>query len=239
MSKIIKANNLFIVKPVDRVPANNDNTFTHIDADALYQETKAMVEELIQEGETKATSIIAEAKKEGLSILEIAQGEAELIREKAYQEGFEQGKKQGYQEVEALKQEVKLTIEKALHQRKKIIEDTEREIIGLSLKIAEKILAQKIEEEESIKTIAQNLLEMVKNAEHVILKVSNEDLEYINGKENQLKAILVHGQLKVDSDNSLEKGEAIIISHMGICEARIQPQLEEIKKALQDVNPNV
>ena len=244
MSKIIKARNLTLVdeKIDEKAAVDSEVFFTKEDATILYEETKAIVQELIAEAEKKAKEIIAKAQEQGKTIIEKSQKESEQLKkqayEKAYQEGLEKGQNQGYMEYQSLKEEARLQIEKAYQEREKIIANTEKEIIGLAFQIAEKIIRYKIQEDETINSIVKELLRLAKNSDFIILKVNSNEINRLSEKTEELKAFVSPGKLKLEEDNSLKDGEAIVISQIGIIEAKIEPQLEELKKAFSEVKPN-
>ena len=52
-------------------------------------------------------------------------------------------------------------------------------------------------------------------------------------KNRGIKGFCLTGEIKLEEDNSLNDGEAIVISQIGIIEAKIEPQLEELKRLFQ------
>lgn len=217
--------------------------FTEEDATTLYEETKVIVQELIAEAEKKAKDIIAKAQEQGKVMMEKTQEESEQLKGqaygKAYQEGLEEGQNTGYGEYQSLREEAISHIKKAYQEREKIIIDTEKDIIDLAFKIAEKVIKQKIKEDETICSIAKELLRLAKNSDFIILMVNSNEIKKLMEKTKELKAFVAPGKLKLEEDNSLKDGEAIAISQIGIIEAKIEPQLEELKKAFSEVRPNV
>jgi len=226
-----------------------DNDFSLMDREALLTETKAMVEELISDAKIKATSIMADAQKEADNLLEQtqekiaklineAQLEAENIKEAAYLDGLEQGKKIGLAEVDNLVNEANQLVHKAFQEKEEIIKKAEPEIIDLAVKISEKLTRREITlNQDTIQFITSSLLELVQDAKEVTIKLNADDYTYLNNNRQELESCLTRGKLKLEIDNSCAAGDCLIISETGIVVARIDTQLEKISKTLLEVKP--
>lgn len=206
------------------------------------------VEEILAEAKQEAERTIAKAEKTAQEItaacqkeLEEAKNQVKLLQENAQREGYEKGYSMGLEEgiievrnkMQQSLQEADYIIEKAYAEKKNILQDSGREIVDLAIKIAEKIINDKITtDKEYLEKLYLGLLNLVKNSKEIILKVSSEDYEYLQNNFSQLQSMVISSQLEIQVDTNLKSGDAIIYSDTGIVSAKIDERLELVKKAL-------
>jgi len=237
LSKIIKANNLIVVRGGDNEPQSlTEDTLTKENMAILYEEAKIMVEELIAEAKKRAEKIINEAKIEAQKVLDNTRKEVEEIKEIAYREGFAQGKEAGLLSVQELEKQANLLIEKAYGEREKILGEMENEIVDFAFKLAEKVIRNQVDNKPEVaKFIVQDLLSLVQDAARVTVKLSAAEYENLRSEEKELQAILSYGVLNLECDPTLNKGDCIVVSETGIVAAKIDDQLAKLREILREV----
>ncbi|MCH6266821.1 FliH/SctL family protein [Neobacillus citreus] len=217
------------------------------------EDSELQSENFLQEVEEKAAEIIKLAEERALAIeqqahdnigrwweenrtkLEAAEEEA---KQRGYQEGFQIGSdearvmiEQGYQEKI---NHVQQLLEQAYKDKETIIAEAEPFLLELSTTIAEHIIKKELTAQPGtlIEIIKQHILRF-KEKEFITICVHPEDFEFIQSERNHLLAV-VNGEteIKIIPDHSVTPKGCIIRTAYGSVDARIDTQIEEIKKVI-------
>lgn len=163
-----------------------------------------------------------------------AQQEAISIKEQASKEGYEKGIEQAKEAIDSLKG----SIEEFFGYKDVVYDEITKDILDISIKVAEKIIKKEVETDKSVlESIVKDALKsLAKDENKIILKVNPTDVEYTKEIVPQL---LSSGQLEakifVTGDKDVEEGSAIIETSNGIIDANIGTQLEIIKEAFKQI----
>lgn len=257
LSKIFKASNLSIIDevkiisqpyiPNNRHVSENPSPF-ELEAEEDNQNLKVIEEaqhrakEIIEFAEQKAHSIEEatvkkieqwwednEKKLEDLSI------EAKHL---GYQDGFSSGELEARQQVEQEYQDklaqVEHLLEQAYEQKEEIVSEAEPFLLELSTVIAEQIIKQELSEHPGkfVELIKQHILRF-KEKEYITVCVHPDDFDFIQSQRSLLIAV-VNGEteFKIIPDHSVSPKGCIIRTAYGSVDARIDTQIEEIKKVI-------
>lgn len=185
--------------------------------------------------EERSTPInLEEAKSESELLLDRARREANELREEAR----EAGRREGREEVASYIEQALETLNQAVKERKKIIKDSENELLRLSLKIAEQIIRSEVSLHRDVcLNIVSEAIGRVSDREQIIVKVNHDDAEYIKRYKDRLAGILDGVKsFSVIEDASVEAGGCIIETNLGFVDARISTKLRSIEEALQKVS---
>lgn len=191
-------------------------------------------EERLESAYEKASKIIEQAQSESQEIMENAQSEAEELRQNAKIEGLEEGKREGQDQISEIINEAMETLNEAIKQRKKIIKDSESEIVRLSLKIAEQIIHSEVSvNKDAVMGIVAEAINRVSDRESVIVKVNKDDAEFIKNNKDKLSGI-VDGvkNLSILEDSQVDPGGCVVETHLGFVDARISTKLSLIEQAI-------
>lgn len=163
-----------------------------------------------------------------------AQQEAISIKEQASKEGYEKGIEQAKEAVDTLRG----SIEEFLGYKDVVYNEITKDILDISIKVAEKIIKKEVETDKSVlESIVKDALKsLAKDENKIILKVNPIDVEYT---KEIVPELLSSGQLEakifVTGDKDVEEGSAIIETSNGIIDANIGTQLEIIKEAFKQI----
>lgn len=169
-----------------------------------------------------------------------AQENVSLIEQDAYEKGFIQGEKDGFELGEKKANKVIENIEKLFNEmssfKQEILKQHEKEILDLIFAIAEKIVHHLTKfDEGGVKEAVFNALNLAIEKSKIVLNVNPEDYDYIEElrpdlfkKYKELKSITV------TSDPSITRGGCFLKTQYGDVDARIETQLEKIYQCLQD-----
>lgn len=183
------------------------------------------------------------AKDKSLALDKIIQSRVNFLEEKiqlekeqAYRSGFEDGKEIMMEEQEKVVQLFLSLIEELNKQREEYLKSVEKEMVGLSLEIASKVIQQKIKQDE--KVILKNLKHSLKHLldkGRIIIRLNPADLEIVSKHSKEIKSAEGLKELILEEDSKVSRGGCLIYSELGHIDARIETQLELIGKALIEV----
>jgi flagellar assembly protein FliH len=259
-SKVFKASNLSLLEEVKvitqpLIPINLQADETDVESHQEDDEGKGIhnVNQLIQEAKEKAQAIIDMAEKNARSLeasttdkinqwWEENQQKLEAMSLEAKQQGFEEGLATGKQEAKTqIQQEYQGKLEQvqdllhlAYEQKESIILEAEPFLLHLSTVIASQIVKQELEShpDKFLELIKQHILRF-KEKESITVCVHPDDFDFIQAQRVQLVAV-VNGEteIKIIPDHSVSPKGCIIRTAYGSVDARIDTQIEEIKKVI-------
>ena len=250
MSKIIKSNYVIIqnpqtnkdsakfVKPIDEY-MDSKNT--------IVEEAYIEKEKILNEALKEAKAIVNSANEYKSSILSTVTREMEEQRKKGFEighnEGYEDGKQQGYKEGKILAEdeinkknegliaELCKQIYTVEESKEDIIKKYEKDLIKLSIDIAEKIIRTKLSQnDELIKNILNNAIKDYRNVEWVKIYVSSNDYVTISTDKcimQKLSQISERVTLEVLSD--VCDGELIIETTENLIDSGVSTQIDNLK----------
>ncbi|QGG48169.1 FliH/SctL family protein [Heliorestis convoluta] len=214
-------------------------------AEQILQETHEMVQELLQKAKDQAHKILIEAKKETEEVLSIAQKEAEELKRLRSEEGYAKGYDEGYKgaikkakkEAEKIVVEAYNEAEAARQARLAYLKDQEKDLVDLAVMIAEKIIQYEIDRNDQVVFhITENALNKARDMSHVIIKVNPEDYPILQNYKSDLMS-LIKGlrTLNIEKDETIGRGGCIIDTAYGYVDARIDAQLDELRRVISEV----
>jgi len=204
-------------------------------------DVQAIIAEAEQRGREKAQKIIEHAQVEAKKLIDQAKIYGETAKTEAHREGFKLGKedgyKAGYEEFREHMEQSKNLLTQIIRERENILNSIEPELAKLSISIAEKIIGEELTtNRDTVINIVKNAMSKIKAREEVVIKVSPDDLEYVQEKK-EIFARLVEGlkELNVTSDPRVDRGGCLIETNLGNADARISTQLATIELAFKNL----
>ncbi|WP_180955119.1 flagellar assembly protein FliH [Peribacillus deserti] len=208
-------------------------------ADFLHEsyldDAKKQAEEIISLAHGQASQITSEI---ALQRQEWEHGELPLLKERAYQEGynegFEAGIKKGYSDISASIHTAKKVIDAAREDYKEHIESSEETILALSLKVAEKIIGEKLAESKaSFLSLVKQAIKEAREYKEVQLHIHPAHFEFILSEKEKLTALFPkNSELYIYPDEELAETSCVIESSNGRIDASVDSQLCEIQEKL-------
>ncbi|WP_230986615.1 FliH/SctL family protein [Cohnella fermenti] len=212
-----------------------------------------MKERILQDAQQVAEDILAAAREEAESVRSQAQREAEewwqgrrqedeQIVEEARRHGYEEGFRQGSEQAERQMrerwaqelEEAASIVKQAYLTKESIISDAELFLVELSGKIAEKVIASKLEEkpELTLELIARALARR-KEQGVITLCVAPSQFAFVQAAKDELAlGIDSQAELQIIPDPTVGEGGCIVRSSFGSIDARIDTQLAAIRQEL-------
>jgi flagellar assembly protein FliH len=179
-------------------------------------------------------------RKMGKNETSLAQENVSMIEQDAYEKGFVQGEKDGFELGERKANKVIENIEKLFDEmsslKQEILKQHEKEILDLTFAIAEKIVHHVTRfDKGGVKEAVFNALNLTIEKSEIVLNINPKDYDYIEElrpaifkKYKELKSITV------TSDPSITRGGCFLKTPYGDIDAEIETQLEKIYQCLQD-----
>lgn len=245
------------IKPKAKIEPQMDlNTF----AKQSVENQQKVCEEILQDAKEKAKKIIEHAQSVSLNQIKEAteranqnyEAEMNRARSEGFEAGKEEGKKKGleigYQDgLEEGKKEAeeisRRTIE-FMHGVIEGIDDGKHDLLkkyqddlkDVAFTIAQKIVRKEMEEHpETIKSIIENAAQMCKNQDYLRVVVSPESYKLLLGDEDLAQRLNAYSKdVKFVPDSTMKNTGCIIETPLGIIDAGVETQLENIKATLDD-----
>ena len=177
-----------------------------------------------------------QSHREAQGILAEAKAEAQKIKMKAYQEGWQEGESKAGEELKKKVSFLQSALEKGACNLEKIqkdvLEKKEEEILHFCLAIAKKIIHTEIRQNPQI--ILANIREGLKafgQCKILSIKLHPSDLEILktlNDKSKQLSFKI--NEVPLETDLTLEQGGCFIRTDLGYIDATIENQIQELSK---------
>ena len=162
------------------------------------------------------------------------------IEQEAYEKGFVQGEKDGFELGEKKALKIIENIEKLFNEtdrlRHDILKQHEKEILDLIFAVAEKIVHYEVRSKDSvIKNAIFDALELAVEKSNVVFNINPEDYEYVEKLRpelfNQNKGLK---SIVVTSDPAVTRGGCYLETPYGNIDATIESKLEKIYQCLQE-----
>ena len=175
---------------------------------------------------------------------EKAQNYYQAEMEKAYNDGLKNVEMQANQLLEEAQKKCEEILEEALKIKedavldyKETIRAAEKEVVELSIDIAEKIINTEVNKSDDyIINIIKDAMERVVSKDEVILKLCPEDyITVTSNKKYWMTKIKGLGEITIEEDSSMEPGDCMIDTPYGTMDAGMKVRMDKIQKAIMDL----
>ncbi|HEX8368801.1 MAG TPA: type III secretion system stator protein SctL [Pyrinomonadaceae bacterium] len=170
----------------------------------------------------EAAQILEEAEAFAAEIRREALEETANLREQAYREGMEKSLT-----------EFEQNLLEALEIRERVWRETERDLLRLAVRLAEKIIGREItNDKKTVTDIVAAALQNARQQEKLTVRVNPSDLSLI---EEEREKFLPSGRARfIDfvADPRVASGGCLIESEVGTIDARLETQLRVLERAL-------
>jgi flagellar assembly protein FliH len=215
------------------------------EANQIIVDAGALAEKQLQTAKAQIDLMQQEAKQEIESWWGIRRQEDEAIiethRVQGYTAGYEQGlaagKEQAFVELMSQLELAKEVLNGAYETKLNIINEAEPFLVELSTAIARKILEQDLKcHPELVLDMVGKALSRIRGQHSIALSVHPNQFAIVQAsREELLRFIDREAELKIFPDPTVEIGGCLIRNSLGTIDARVDTQLEEIKKGLLEM----
>lgn len=183
---------------------------------------RTFIKNRVVEAEEEARQIVSDAKTRAEHLVAEAEAEAEGIRANSYEAGRS----------ESLSEFTEI-ITAALEKRETTLRDLEREVLRLSVKIAEKIIGHEIKtDKKTVVDMVAVAMRNVRQQDRLIIRVNPTDLPAIEEQKALLNQSGRASFVDFEPDPKIASGGCIIESEVGTVDARLETQMRILERAL-------
>ncbi len=189
----------------------------------------------VYEAQKSAQGIIESAKLRAAEIVEASERQAEAMRQELLREkqtilaqAREKGRHEGLASVGEL-------LAKAHLEHGRLLASSERELVGLACKVAEKIIGKDLERSpELLLQICANAIESVRQLSQLVIRVHPSDAAVLRKHRPVLMELI--GRVKdlaIKEDAEVTRGGCILETESGTIDAQLSTQVEMIQAVLE------
>jgi flagellar assembly protein FliH len=161
------------------------------------------------------------------------------IKEAAFQKGFLEGKRVGFESGSKKAGSVVGSLNQILGQleniRQDIYQEIEKEVAQLALSIARKIVCHEVKTtQETVTCVAREALSRVNNPAKIKIKLNPDDLQFIKDTQFQFSRFLHNvDNIRFEAEESIQSGGCLVETDRGDIDARIEKQFKAIEESFQ------
>ena len=161
----------------------------------------------------------------------------EQAKQKGYSEGFERGRREALKSAEEGVKNIFNAAESIKRFKNELYEDVKKDVVGLSLKIAETIIKSKIAADDSLLlNIIASAVNRSSDAVNFTVCLNPSDYNVLNKNPDALKDFIAkEADVNFIPDTNLPPGGVVIKTDFGEIDARISTQIERIKNMFTKV----
>lgn len=191
-------------------------------------------------GEVDAQDVVTLAKQQVEIIIRTAQAEARALLDTAYTDGYDAGVRAAAAAGDGLLKTLEQAIADESEERANLVRSIEEQALMLCVDTAEKVIRHEVRTDMGIVARVLKLcLRRVRDRDEVTVRVSPKEVDAIRAMRDELlgSAEGLRGVNIVD-DRRVSAGGCIVESPSGDFDARIETQIEQIRKKLMDAFHN-
>lgn len=236
-SVAVKESKVIGIKPIKLSLETDDGSENAVS----FQAEKEWSEQYVQDAKTEADQILTAAKQAVEEQRVQWETERQELMEQAqlegYQKGFAAGQQEGMQSFQAKIEEAQNMVELAQEDYKATVEGSEDALLDLGLRLAEKILHEKLSSEpESYLSLVKGAIADWKERSDLRLYVHTDSYELVLQQKEELA--LLTGQdfdLMIMPQHDLPAGGCILETKHGRIDASIDSQLTVLREKLFEI----
>jgi flagellar assembly protein FliH len=203
-------------------------------ADAIREQAKREAATLVQEAQATTGAMLDKERVRVQAIVEAEMAEAKRI-------GYEEGAERARLDLEAQYanrfNQIELVYQSAIDDRRVYLAEAEPMIVDLACEVARKIMLRETSVDRTwVYDVVRKALEEVNDVGKIEVRVHPDDFELVNhNREGLRKEVPGQSEVLVLPDRGVHAGGCVVHTAFGNIDARIDTQLEEVRKALQEV----
>lgn len=195
---------------------------------------KQLLERTKRQAELTAAQILGDAYAQRDKIVNTATGEAARIKEQAYEEGWQEGLLKSTEQIRKLGSELAEAVDELKESAARQEKELREQVTGLALKIAEKILCEKIAEDDGMNAMARTAVLSEKEKSPVTVLVAAKAVSQAEAIEQALEPVREKYETMIKVKTSdLPPGTLRIETPDGLVDASVYVQLENLKQQLE------
>ena len=217
------------VVPKEPVQVHKSEPIVQID-----EQQNRFIEELLKKSDELSTNIVKlqmQIEKQEEDFNNRLQSELERESQSAYEKGYQKAKDDLGAVTKELKDKFLTSINILEEEAKKgneFLKQVESELSSTAIEVAREVILKEIKHSSSdiATALSKKLIEELKDAKTIKLKVNPSDYEALNEIYSSIENI------RVDSDSAITKGGVVVLSDAGNLDGNISTRLEKVKNLI-------
>ena len=195
----------------------------------------------VAQAQEEAAKILAEAEAKAHMLEEDAKKQAEIIKEVAQQEGYEQGyhegREKGDAEMNQQRQELEQQREQLEQEYNDLLQEMEPQLLDTMLSIMEQVFKIQYSDKRSILLhLIVNAMENIRETRQFKIRVAEEDVVFVREQKAMLQEKVGEDiQIEIIMDHTLEKGSCVIDADSGVYDCSLDVELENLIRDLKSL----
>ncbi len=218
-------------KNVEALISEDENSQSVEDARQAFNKD---VEYMLNNADMQAKGIIDKARYDAAMILADAKKQADDIKNAAKEEGmslgYEEGINNGIGEVEQLKQQILSQKEEMEIEYNQLVESVEPQLVEVILEVFSNITnVISMDKKDIILSLVNSVMSGDDVSNDYIIRVSSEDVRFLRDNKDKIAKMTrkdIH--IEIVEDKSLKKNQCLIDTDLGIFDASLDIQLENL-----------
>lgn len=210
--------------------------------DAVPEEPELSPEEIREQAKEEAETLLSDAKNHSDALLANANREAELIREKAREEGFEAGQQEGNARADAELARMRRQLEEEKrrleldYQQK--LQEMEPYLVGIISNVFEKVFHVQFDDKKEILIyLIQRVILGAEGTKEFQVRVSLKDYEFVEEHKREItERVGASVHVEIMADAALQERQCMIETDSGVFDCGMDVQLDNLMKALQSLS---
>ncbi len=224
-------------------PKNEDNTekYDHIleqmkkDNEKYLQaeREKLLIEKdaILKQAEMEASAIKENAKKEYDECINQAHKKSDEICKNAYDDGFRKGIEAKADELNSYMSKLENLLEELKSSQEEYFNIYSKELKSLAIDIAEKIVCQKLDEDDKmIFSMVKSAIKSIRDAKWIKVEISDKLKNIASTLENSLSEGRPSQNIEVELRRDAPKGTCVVHTAEGVIVASVLTQIENIRE---------
>lgn len=189
------------------------------------QQRPPIIEREIVGAGAEAKRMLEEARAEATRMIEEAQEQAEELRQRGFDEGYQEGLGQYTEKTTA-----------ALLEVEKFKAEVEPDYVRLVRACVEKVLGQELKlHPDAVIGIVRNTLRDATQQREIIVRIHPDDAETLRKNQRRLLDVLARATaIEVRDDPAVARGGCVVVTELGTIDASLDRQLRAMEAVLQD-----
>ncbi len=171
---------------------------------------------------------------EGPPLVQISEAELDRRISEEFNNGLKEGKELAERGLEKVFRALRASSETIHNLRDKIFRESEDEIIKLVMLVARKVIIHEVTQDPSIlAAVVQNAIAGLSARQEITVHINHDDyLQATSGRDESILKELLHENLSIKPDHSVESGFCLVDTEMGTIDASLDGQLDQIYRNL-------
>lgn len=217
--------------------SNIEQEVVPIEQEVIKQENdNKFVEELLKKSDELSSNLIKlqmQIEKQESEFERRLQSELERERQSSYENGYNKAKEELEVSIKEIKDKYLNSFKKLEEESKKqenFLKKLEEELSSVAIEVAKEVIAKEVKESSAsiAKELSKVLMEELKDAKKIKLKVNPKDFEDIKSVYSDIEHI------SVDSDSAISEGGVVVLSDVGNLDGNIKTRLEKVKNLIDN-----